>query len=189
MDFAEIAPRHYCRNPRCRSKLPNPTSNPREAFCARGCHAGFYRKRCLVCEGSMERKTEHQRICKKSRCRSAFRGGLEFGRYAASQTGGSTPKTSIKHGVQEAPEAGRTWRIVAGTLTASQLHCATVPDGPGCRWEGGAWARAEAASKAALEAAEAREIEANGYFWSLPPLQASLVSQTDGAATSIATST
>jgi hypothetical protein len=37
--------RHYCRNPRCRSKLPNPIANPREAFCARGCHGSFYRKR------------------------------------------------------------------------------------------------------------------------------------------------
>jgi hypothetical protein len=28
-------------------------SNPREAFCARGCHTAFNRKRCLVCEGPM----------------------------------------------------------------------------------------------------------------------------------------
>ena len=27
--------RHYCRNPKCRSKLPKPVSNEREAFCAR----------------------------------------------------------------------------------------------------------------------------------------------------------
>ena len=26
--------RHYCRNPKCRSKLPKPVSNEREAFCA-----------------------------------------------------------------------------------------------------------------------------------------------------------
>src|SRR6516225_7835340 len=45
--------RHYCRNPRCRSKLPQPVANPREAFCARGCHSSFYLKRCLVCEGPM----------------------------------------------------------------------------------------------------------------------------------------
>jgi len=42
--------RHYCRNPRCRSKLPSPVSNPREAFCTRGCYESFHLKRCRVCE-------------------------------------------------------------------------------------------------------------------------------------------
>ena len=27
----------FCRNPKCRSKLKTQVSNPREAFCARGC--------------------------------------------------------------------------------------------------------------------------------------------------------
>ena len=53
-EFA-IEVRHYCRNPKCRSKLKTPVENPREAFCALGCHSAFYRKRCLVCEGPMER--------------------------------------------------------------------------------------------------------------------------------------
>jgi hypothetical protein len=38
--------RHYCRNPRCRSKLPAPVANAREAFCARGCFESFYRSHC-----------------------------------------------------------------------------------------------------------------------------------------------
>jgi hypothetical protein len=42
--------RHYCRNLKCRSKLPAPIENVREAFCCRGCHSAFYRARCLVCE-------------------------------------------------------------------------------------------------------------------------------------------
>jgi hypothetical protein len=33
-EFA-IEVRHYCRNPKCRSKLKSAVSNPREAFCAR----------------------------------------------------------------------------------------------------------------------------------------------------------
>jgi hypothetical protein len=61
-----------CRNPKCRSKLPLPVSNPREAFCARGCHGAFYRKRCLVCEEPMERKTGNQLICGKRKCRNAL---------------------------------------------------------------------------------------------------------------------
>ena len=39
--------RHYCRNPRCRSKLKQPVENPRRAFCTRGCHSSFYHSRCL----------------------------------------------------------------------------------------------------------------------------------------------
>ena len=42
--------RHYCRNLKCRSKLPAPIENVRKAFCCRGCHSAFYRTRCLVCE-------------------------------------------------------------------------------------------------------------------------------------------
>jgi hypothetical protein len=64
--------RYRCRNLRCRSKLPAPVANTREAFCARGCHSSFYRKRCLVCEGPMERKTERQLVCGKRTCRNAL---------------------------------------------------------------------------------------------------------------------
>ena len=42
--------RHYCRNLKCRSRLPAPIENVRKAFCCRGCHNAFYRTRCLVCE-------------------------------------------------------------------------------------------------------------------------------------------
>src|ERR1700733_3071835 len=51
VDFAETAMRKMCRNPKCRSKLPTPTSNEREAFCCRGCYSSFYLRRCRVCEG------------------------------------------------------------------------------------------------------------------------------------------
>jgi hypothetical protein len=37
-------------------------------------------------------------------------------------------------------------------LTASQLHCATVSDGPDSRWEGGTWQRIKAKNRATLEA-------------------------------------
>ena len=64
------------------------------------------------------------------------------------------------------------WRIIAGPpLTASQFHCATVPDGPNCQWKGGEFERIEAKNQAALraaeqalKAAEQAEIETNGYF-------------------------
>ena len=65
--------RHYCRNPRCRSKLSTRVSNPREAFCARGCHSSFYRKRCVACEQPMERKRESQQLCGRRKCEGQFK--------------------------------------------------------------------------------------------------------------------
>jgi len=73
--------RRYCRNPRCRSKLPSPAFNSREAFCARGCHTSFYLRRCLVCEGPLQRRNKTQRVCRKTRCRNAWRAKAGFGRY------------------------------------------------------------------------------------------------------------
>ena len=61
-EFVETAMRSMCRNPRCRSKLPSPVSNPRDAFCTRGCHMAFYRKRCLVCECAIEQPKRGQRL-------------------------------------------------------------------------------------------------------------------------------
>jgi len=54
--------RHYCRNPRCRSKLPALVENEHHGFCTPGCHTSFYRSRCLVCEEAIRRKNERQRF-------------------------------------------------------------------------------------------------------------------------------
>jgi hypothetical protein len=43
-------------------KLPAPIDNLHRAFCSRGCHASFYRSRCLVCEDPLRRKSESQRF-------------------------------------------------------------------------------------------------------------------------------
>ena len=90
--------RRFCRHPKCRSKLKTPVENPREAFCARGCHSAFYRKRCLVCEEPMERKTENQLICGKRRCRNALQGGFNGGRYHGIVIGDSPPQNINKIG-------------------------------------------------------------------------------------------
>jgi|SRR6516225_33996 len=73
--------RHYCRNPRCRSKLPSPASDPRKAFCTRGCHSSFYLKRCVVCEAPFTKTRANQEVCRKARCRRAFREANERFRY------------------------------------------------------------------------------------------------------------
>ena len=58
---------HYCRNQRCRSKLPEPVENPHRAFCCRSCFEQFYRTRCLVCE----KHKHHQRrqLCGHVNCK------------------------------------------------------------------------------------------------------------------------
>ena len=85
--------RKFCRNPKCRSKLPDPVSNERAAFCTRGCYSSFYLHRCLVCEDKIERTTANRKICKKSKCRNALVSGHRFGRYHGnSAKGHQSPK-------------------------------------------------------------------------------------------------
>ena len=110
--------RHHCRNPKCRSKLKTPVANPREAFCARGCHTSFYRKRCLVCEEPMERKTENQKICGKRKCRSAFRARSDFGRYLPSSSDKHPLRNPIKSGIKMpiAADRGVEWAIAVNSV-------------------------------------------------------------------------
>lgn len=72
-DPAPAKPRHYCRNLKCRSKLPAPADNPRRAFCCRGCFDSFYRSRCRVCEAAIRRKNEQQRTCINRKCKAELR--------------------------------------------------------------------------------------------------------------------
>jgi hypothetical protein len=64
-------PRHFCRNPRCRSKLPEPVENPHAAFCTKGCWQQYHRSRCCVCERPIEqpKRGGERRLCKRRVCR------------------------------------------------------------------------------------------------------------------------
>jgi hypothetical protein len=67
-------PRHYCRNSRCRMKLPAPVENEHHAFCCTGCYTQFYRFRCSVCEERLRRKNERQRFGSgHAVCRNEYR--------------------------------------------------------------------------------------------------------------------
>ena len=93
--------RQMCRNPRCRSRLPAPVSNPREAFCARGCHTQFYRKRCIACEQPMERKRESQQLCGRRKCEGQFKTLKAYrmlGRYHPSSAALDPSRNSTKPG-------------------------------------------------------------------------------------------
>jgi hypothetical protein len=105
--------RHYCRNPRCRSKLDEPVDSDRRAFCKRGCHATFYRHRCVVCEKSITRRTETQRLCGSGNCAYAHKQNPEAYAFQGStmapapRSGSETPiKWAFKSGVY----TGRGWR-------------------------------------------------------------------------------
>jgi hypothetical protein len=159
-DFKETEMRKKCRH--CRMRLPEPTSNERQAFCTRGCYNSFYLHRCRVCEDALPKVTGKGRprvICKKAKCKNAWAAGEGFGKYADSTVSHPVSKNPEKcagnatnTGIPEPVKAGPRWRIVAGpALTASQFHCATVPDGPDCQWEGGSYERTEAQNRRALE--------------------------------------
>ena len=142
-------------------------SNEREAFCARGCHTAFYRKRCLVCEGPIERNRDDQKICRKAKCRSAWRARTGFGRYIAPSAAKLPSKKPVNKGPKAAPKRDPrsiSRRVVTEGISANAFHCATLPDGPNCQWKGGEFERVKAKNRAALKAAGEAAIEANGYF-------------------------
>jgi hypothetical protein len=119
--------RHYCRNPRCRSKLPSPVSNAREAFCTKGCHSSFYFKRCVACEAPFTKRRANQEVCWKARCRRAFREAKERFRYYPTSAAFEASKSPDSIGSKPPPASDRPWRVVAGPEPSpSALHCATI---------------------------------------------------------------
>jgi hypothetical protein len=129
--LASTDDRYKCRNLRCRIKLPAPVSNPRDAFCCRGCFDSFYLRRCLVCEAPIEqaKRGRPRLICKKSRCRAAFRADLCLGKWVTSSTVINSLEVPNFIGPKLPLKPDRPLRIIAGpqeTLSVSQFHCAGV---------------------------------------------------------------
>jgi hypothetical protein len=81
--------RHRCRNSRCGSQLPQPVDSSRLAFCCRGCHAQFYRKRCVVCE--KDKANPNAMICGRRPCRADLRKWPDL--YHFSRRDGQSPTT------------------------------------------------------------------------------------------------
>jgi hypothetical protein len=154
-DFA-VELRHYCRNPKCRTKLATPVDNPHRAFCRRGCYDRFYARHCRVCDAEVPyREGAEGRICKRSKCRNAVKSRPEaWGWMPTTQKSTEGGKTPTKPGIKMPVKTERNpdWRVVAadGAITANQYYCATVPDGPDCQWRGGEWLRLDARDRAAL---------------------------------------
>jgi hypothetical protein len=108
--------RHYCRNPRCRSKLADPVDNERRAFCTPGCHTTFYRNRCVVCEKALLKGPANRKTCKRASCRNEYQRFPHLfavaKRNPANDTGNPKrpSKTSIKSGSIWCDREGRGWR-------------------------------------------------------------------------------
>jgi hypothetical protein len=128
--------RHYCRNPKCRSKLPAPVSNPSEAFCTKGCYGAYYRTHCLICEQAFERKNEQQKVCGKRKCKSTLRqlqkADFALGRYFPRCTSEDPPKVLDLIDSKTAPASDR------ATASAAWLPRGLARPGhakPAWRWE------------------------------------------------------
>jgi hypothetical protein len=69
---------HHCRQ--CRSKLPRPTENHRQAFCSKDCHRKFYLHHCLVCERDTPPKSPDDRSLNlhSAKCRRAYTSNREM---------------------------------------------------------------------------------------------------------------
>jgi hypothetical protein len=122
--------RHYCRNPRCRSKLPSPASDPHKAFCTRGCHSSFYLKRCLVCENDKPAgATSRRKLCRRPKCEGRYRKNSAHYSFLSADTGSAAnvPRSAQSTGIKSADFDDRPWRIVAGpAITANVYHCASL---------------------------------------------------------------
>ncbi len=135
-------------------KLKPPVENDRHAFCAHGCHASFYLRRCLVCEERLPEKSRRQ-VWNRPKCKAAYRASR--GRYKWPETtqmvgSGSCKvdaRSARKSGIKNAHKDARPLHLLAGPEpTTSQFHCATVSDGPDC--QGGEYERIETRNKSAL---------------------------------------
>jgi hypothetical protein len=68
VDFNQKAARKFCRYTRCRMKLPEPTTNLHEAFCAGGCYESFHLTPVASARSRLRRN-----IGRSSRSRMAIR--------------------------------------------------------------------------------------------------------------------
>jgi hypothetical protein len=121
--------RHYCRNPRCRGKLPEPVNHPHKAFCRKGCYASFFLNRCAVCEKAKPAESTSRRIlCRRPQCRTEYRKNPDLysfkgvGSGLAPNASGNVDSTGVKSGGFD----DRPWRTVAGKINPAAARNPTV---------------------------------------------------------------
>jgi hypothetical protein len=118
-----------------------PASDPRKAFCTRGCHSSFYLKRCLVCENDKPAgSTARRKLCRRPKCEGRYRknsahysflGGASELSTNDTTSAANASRSAHSTGIKSASLAARPWHIVAGPkITAAVYHCATLPVDP-----------------------------------------------------------
>jgi len=127
--------RHRCLNPRCGLKLRHgPTDNLRAAFCTASCFDSYFRRRCLVCERPIDRKSERRQLCGRERCRKQLQRHRDRfcpPWYQASVLSPNALGSADKTGLKNRSEAGRAPRQVAGPqLSQTSLRLASLPLDP-----------------------------------------------------------
>jgi hypothetical protein len=106
--------RHYCRN--CRMKL----ETDRRAFCCRGCHESFYRRRCLVCEKELSKGPANRKLCKRAACRAEYRRFPHLYLFAG----------NVQRPLETPIKSGTETRVVAGRISPTALRLASLPLDP-----------------------------------------------------------
>jgi hypothetical protein len=94
-----------CRNQRCRTKLPIPTSNDHKAFCSRYCYDQFYHLKCAVCEKPVAKRPRGKtpKWCIKRDCRltfNRFRDAFEYKPHIHAQSGRLTSEVPLSQGAK-----------------------------------------------------------------------------------------
>ena len=97
--------RIYCRNERCRLKLPEQRENPHSAFCCKGCFEQFYKCKCIVCESEIKRTANNWLLCKRSRCRNELRNWPD--KYRPFRRLKPPPRKRPSFGIEQALSANR----------------------------------------------------------------------------------
>ena len=131
--MTELLPKSRCcsRNPKSRSKLPKPAATTTKPSALAAVVRPF-RRRCFVCEGPIERSRDDQKVCRKAKCRSAWRARTGLGRYIASSDAKLPSKKPVNKGAKGAPKRDPrsiSWLVVAGPpegISANTYHCAIM---------------------------------------------------------------
>ena len=115
--------RHHCRQ--CRSRLKEPTDNPRRGFCTRFCFDSFYRNRCRVCEKDL-RKKGGRGHASRLYCRPPNNCKAEAQKWPGRYEYG-LPITPSTTNVNYAHSTGTKWRHISGPrLSPTAFRLATL---------------------------------------------------------------
>jgi hypothetical protein len=130
-----LAPRQYCRNSRCRSKLREPVENHHHAFCCKGCFETFYLRRCRVCErdisndpltGEARKRLSRRKYCGRKCANEAERFSRAYAWIGSQPT---KREMNSRNAHEMGIESGSRGRPTNGMFSRAGEGC-------GWRWEG-----------------------------------------------------